>query len=58
MNEGDAYYFDSTKPYRGRRIGAKPARILVVFTSTEGKVGLKKRREGRPASRSPRHGRS
>jgi|WetSurMetagenome_2_1015567.scaffolds.fasta_scaffold107983_1 transcriptional regulator with XRE-family HTH domain len=58
MNEGDAYYFDSTKPYKGRRIGAKPARILVVFTSTEGKTGLRKRREGRPAGRSPQTGRS
>ncbi|MGD0657317.1 MAG: XRE family transcriptional regulator [Syntrophorhabdales bacterium] len=58
MHEGDAYYFDSTKPYKGRRIGAKPARILVVFTSTEGKTGLHKRREGRSAGRSPQNGRS
>lgn len=58
MHEGDAYYFDATKPYKGRRIGAKRARILVVFTSTEGKTGWRKRRDSQLAGRSPRNDRS
>lgn len=45
MNEGDAYYFDSTKVYKGRRIGDKPARIVVVFTSTRDRTGPSKRRK-------------
>jgi transcriptional regulator with XRE-family HTH domain len=40
MNKGDAYYFDSNKPYKGKRIGSKPAKILVVFTSAENKSKL------------------
>jgi transcriptional regulator with XRE-family HTH domain len=40
MHKGDAYYYDSNKPYKGRRIGSKPARILVVFTSAENKGRL------------------
>jgi transcriptional regulator with XRE-family HTH domain len=42
MNEGDAYYFDSTKTYKGRNIGSKPAKILVVFTPGEGKTRPRK----------------
>jgi transcriptional regulator with XRE-family HTH domain len=35
MNEGDAYYFDCSKTYKGRSIGPKPSKILVVFTSSD-----------------------
>jgi transcriptional regulator with XRE-family HTH domain len=33
FNKGDAYYFDSSKQYKGRAIGPEPCKILVVFTS-------------------------
>ncbi len=33
MNEGDAYYYEASKVYKGKNIGTKPARVLVVFTS-------------------------
>jgi transcriptional regulator with XRE-family HTH domain len=42
MNEGDAYYFDSSKTYKGRSNGPKPARILVVFTPGGGKTRQRK----------------
>ncbi len=40
LKKGDAYYFDSHKPYKGRRIGSKAAKVLVVFTSAENKNRL------------------
>jgi transcriptional regulator with XRE-family HTH domain len=43
MNEGDAYYFDSSKTYKGRSIGTEPSTILVVFTARESK-GKRSRR--------------
>ena len=35
LNEGDAYYFDPSKPYMGRSLGEKPSKILLVFTSSK-----------------------
>jgi len=43
MNEGDSYYFDSSKPYRGRSMGRKPSRVLVVFTAGERKAKRSRR---------------
>ena len=33
LEEGDCYYFDSTKPHYGRAVGEKPGILLVVFTA-------------------------
>ncbi|RLD93510.1 MAG: hypothetical protein DRI93_05190 [Aquificota bacterium] len=33
VEEGDCFYFDSTKPHYSRSIGPKPAKFLVVFCS-------------------------
>lgn len=35
INEGDAYCYDARKIYKGRNIGSKSVKILVVFTSSE-----------------------
>jgi transcriptional regulator with XRE-family HTH domain len=45
LNEGDAYYFDSSKPYMSRSLGSKPCKVLVVFTFAEGRGPIQKRRE-------------
>jgi transcriptional regulator with XRE-family HTH domain len=34
INEGDAYYFDPSKPYMGKSMGSRPSKILLVFTSS------------------------
>lgn len=33
FEEGDCYYFDSNKPHFSRGVGAKPSKLLVVFTA-------------------------
>lgn len=33
VEEGDCFYFDSTRPHYSRSIGPKPAKFLVVFCS-------------------------
>jgi transcriptional regulator with XRE-family HTH domain len=33
LNQGDSYFFDTSKAHMGRSIGSKPSRVLAVFTS-------------------------
>jgi len=37
VEEGDCYYFDSSKPHFARSLGGKPAKVLVVFAAKKDK---------------------
>lgn len=36
LEEGDCFYFDSTRPHVQRSVAAKPSRVLVVATTAKG----------------------
>lgn len=41
LNEGDSCYINSSKPNMGRSIGAKPSKLLLIFTLGRFEEGLK-----------------